>query len=294
MLSYSRPIKRCRPLLGTFVHIRVHGLAPERAHAAIDAAFAEIATIHGLMSFHEPDSDVSRLSREAHERPVAVDFRTYEVLLRSRALSDASDGAFDITVASALVARGVLPRPKGAPEPAAGAGWRDIALLGEGGVRFKKPLWLDLGGIAKGYAVDRAIEALRSFAPTQACVNAGGDLRVIGPNAERIHLAPDRCESGQAAVIDLEEAALASSCGKMLGRRSGRTSNACHVNTLRGRAVHRPQFVSVVAPRCIDADALTKVVMARGVCSSPLLAKLGARAFVHGAENSWYQIPESV
>lgn len=292
MLSYSRPIERCRPLLGTFVRIRVEGLAPERAHAAIDAAFAEITVIHRLMSFHEVESDVSRLNREAYLKSVVVDFRTHEVLARAVGISSHGDGAFDITVAPELVARGQLPVPE-APAPDATAMWRDIVLLDGTQVRHLKPLWIDLGGIAKGYAVDRATAILWAFSPTQASVNAGGDLCIMGPDSERIRLAPDHCESDAAAMMDLENGSLASSCGQMAGRRLGRCPTGCHVDTRHGRALHAHQFVSVVAPRCMDADALTKIVMAKGACSAPLLAKYGARALVHDAKFGWRTIPRA-
>ena len=84
-------------------------------------------------------------------------------------------------MAPALVARGHLPRPAKAPEPDGAASWRDIRLLPENRIRFRRPLWIDLGGIAKGHAVDRAVEEALRFAPFQVSVNAGGDLRVAGP-----------------------------------------------------------------------------------------------------------------
>lgn len=124
MLSCSPPIERCRPLLGTFVRIRVHGLAAQAARIAINAAFAEVAAVHQLMSFHEPDSDVSCLNREAASRPVAVDERTFEVLACAQEVSRASSGAFDITVAPELVRSGALPAPR-APAPEPEATWRD-------------------------------------------------------------------------------------------------------------------------------------------------------------------------
>lgn len=290
MLSYSRPIERCRPLLGTFVRIRVQGLAPERAHAAIDAAFEEISTIHRLMSFHEPDSDVSRLNREAYSKAVVIDARTHEVLARASNVSFHSDGVFDVTVGAALVTRNVLPTQPGAPGPDKMASWRDIDLKSGNRVQFLKPLWIDLGGIAKGHAVDRAIAILANWSPTQASVNAGGDLRIFGPDSEQIRLAPTHCESEMAAMVELENGSLASSCGQMAGRYL-RQRNTPHVDMYHGRALHAPQFVSVVAPSCVNADALTKVVMAKGACAAPVLAKYGARALVHDAQSGWRQIP---
>ena len=211
MPSCSQVIERAKPLLGTRVAVRVHGLAQETAHSAIDAAFAEIARIHALMSFQEHESDVSRLNRQAHLERVVIDQRTYEVLEQAQTIATASDGAFDITVAPHLVARALLPQPYGACAPDPTAIWRDISLLLDHRVYFRRPLWIDLGGIAKGYAVDRAMKILLAFSPTQACVNAGGDLRVVGCDCERVQLRTDHHDPEAVPVVEICNGSLASS-----------------------------------------------------------------------------------
>ena len=260
--------------------MRVHGLPPACARAAIDAGFAAVRTVHETMSFHEADSDVSRLNREAYRNPVAVSDPTYAVIARACAISALTEGAFDITVAPLLVARGLLPCPARAPDPDGCATWRDIELLPANHIRFRRRLWIDLGGIAKGYAVDRAMDALQGFAPKQACVNAGGDLRIAGPDAERVRLDADRGNDETVPVIALANGSLASSEGRPAGP---------HIDP-RYRAAETRQFVSVAAPRCIDADALTKVVMARGACSARSLAIFSAHAVVHDAAFGWREI----
>ena len=277
----SPDISRAKPLLGTTVCVRVHGLEPAHAQAAIDAAFDAVAQVHDAMSFHEPDSDISRLNRDAQTRPIAVSAQTYDVIAHACTISALTDGVFDIAVAPALVARGRLPRPTHAPEPDASASWRDIELLPEHHIRFLRPLWIDLGGIAKGYAVDRAIEALQAFAPIQACVNAGGDLRLAGPEIECVRLAAEDCDSDTVPIVELRNGSLASSVS---------TEDGPHIHVRRGRAGTHRQFVSVTAPRCIDADALTKLVIARGACSTKSLAAFAANAVVHDAAFGWREI----
>lgn len=287
MSSFSRT-ERAKPLLGTVVRIRVCGLDGENARAAFDAAFAEIAAIHTLMSFHEDKSDVARLNHEAHCWPIEVDWRTYEVLTHACAISAATEGTFDISVASTLVARGLLPPSQTACEPDETATWRDIELLRDFQIRFRKPLWIDLGGIAKGYAVDRAIEILRGFRPEQAVVNAGGDLRVTGAKTERIRLGSDMFDAEIVPVMEIRDGSLASSCGAIGGRGSGKSGP--HIDPSRANSRRPMQFISVAAPRCMDADALTKVVMARGACAAKALAKFNAQAVVHDAQFGWRQI----
>jgi thiamine biosynthesis lipoprotein len=277
----SSGIERAKPFLGTTVSVRVHGLAPAVAHAAIGAAFAAVCGVHEAMSFHESDSEVSRLNRDAHRTPVAVSDATYAVIAHALTMSALTDGIFDITVAPLLVARRHLPRPAHAPAPDGAANWRDIQLLPGNRVRFCRPLWVDLGGIAKGYAVDRAMAIVRSFAPAQAAVNAGGDLRLAGPKAEGVRLACEEACEDFVPVIELKQGSLASSAG---------TPHGPHIDPHRRRR-ERSQFVSVTAPRCVDADALTKVVMASGASSARTLAAFGARAIVHDAEG-WHEIGE--
>lgn len=276
----SPGIERVRPLLGTTVSLRVHGLAPMRAHAAIDAGFDAVAEVHAAMSFHDGDSEVSRLNRDAHKAPVSVSDATYAVIAHALAMSALTEGAFDITVAPILVARGHLPCPAHAPDPDGAAIWRDIELLPDNRIRFRRPLWIDLGGIAKGYAVDQAMAALKSHRPVQASVNAGGDLRIAGPDTERVRLAAEDCSDEIVPVIELKDGSLASSLGADRGP---------HIDPRRRDRVSR-QFVSVAAPHCMDADALTKVVMARGTCSARALAAFGASAVVHDTTDGWREI----
>ena len=281
MPSPSQTVERAKPLLGTRVAVRVNGLSAEAAHKAIDAAFAEIATVHALMSFHETASDVSRLNRQAHLEPVLVDERTYEVLRRAQTVSAASDGIFDITVAPHLVSRTLLPQPEDASTPDGNADWRDIALLPGNRVFFGRPLWIDLGGIAKGYAVDRAAEILLAFAPSQIFVNAGGDLRVAGCEDERVALDTGHDDRNAVPVVVISNGSVASSNGR------------AHIDTRNGAGCSARRFVSVMAPSCTDADALTKIVMARGADSAPSLSRFGAWAVLYEEDSGWQKIAGS-
>lgn len=256
------------------------------AHRRIDLGFAAIAAIHRLMSFHESASDVSRLNRGAAARAVRVHPDTLAVLRRALEIAAASDGAFDPTVGGALVAWGYLPRPDTGTPPDRRASWRDIELLAGGRVRFHRPLWIDLGGIAKGYAVDRAMALAGRGARVQCCVNAGGDLRVRGPRAERVLLrvAP---HGGMVPVVEIENASLASSSGREHRKRRGAVLVGPHVDRRRGRAMGTRSFVSVIAPACIDADALTKVVLALGRRSDAVLRRFGATAYLHDGRHGW-------
>jgi thiamine biosynthesis lipoprotein len=264
-------------MLGTLVAIRVYDLPEADAHRAVDAAFDEIAATQQAMSFHDPDSDVSRLNREAYCQPVRVGPHTRLVLR----LAEATDGAFDITTAAELVEWGLLPRPESFLPPDPQASWRDILICSNGEVSFRCPLWVDLGGIAKGYAIDRAVACLSRHGVRRCCINAGGDLRVVGPSPERIRLRVGQGPTSFAAVVELENGSLASSGDHLAD------ATPIHVDGINRRPVGRGAFACVVAESCAVADALTKPILALGEHCDALLRHLGATAHLIHANGDW-------
>ena len=278
--------RRARPLLGTFVEVIAGGACRDRLNGSIEKAFAAVAEVHRLMSFHESGSDVSRLNRSALFGPLEVDPQTFEVLEWSRCFAEASEGCFDITVAAQLVDWRLLPRPVSAYVPDRQGSWRDVELLPDSTVRFRRPIWIDLGGIAKGYAVDRAIDCLRAAGIPRGCVNAGGDLRVLGREAARVQLEPRHKGERCLPVLAVANGSVASSGG---GRRHLGAAGP-HVHGIARRAVGGHAFVSVVADRCVVADALTKVVLTQGPRSEAVLRRYGARAHVRTARHEWCTI----
>jgi FAD:protein FMN transferase len=288
--SSSADVRRCRPLLGTFVEVAASHASAADAHRAVDAAFDEIAQVHRRMSFHDPDSDVSRLNREAFDHPVSVHPTTFEVLRWTRLIAEGSDGCFDVTVAGELVRRGMLPRPRSPHEPGAEGSWRDVELLDGDRVRFHRPIWVDLGGIAKGYAVDRAIERLASLGATQGCVNAGGDLRVKGPATEQVRLRPTAAPGQPAAVVGLANGSLASSGSGMGEWRDSERWPGLHIHGARRHRVGSRTFVCVMADRCVIADALTKVVLGTRNRGAAILRQYGATAHVYTTRSGWHTV----
>ncbi|HLH11010.1 MAG TPA: FAD:protein FMN transferase [Methylovirgula sp.] len=280
-------LRRARPLLGTIVSIRIDGLKEDEANRVAERGFAEIAGIHALMSFHEFESDVSRLNREANTTAIAVDRRTFEVIRTAIEIADASGGVFDPTIAPDLVARGFLPIPEHAPAADPAAKWRDIELTAPDRVRFHKPLWIDLGGIAKGYAVDRAIEAMQLDPDVQCCVNAGGDLAVRGPRAERVLVRTDRSEGTWVPAIEIENGSLASSSGRAQSHVDNQVRVGPHVDGSNHCSVGLTSFAAVAAEHCTIADALTKVVLAREGDAAPVLQRFGATAYLQDAHGNW-------
>jgi thiamine biosynthesis lipoprotein len=274
-------MRRARPLLGTFVEIAVAGAPPAEMEAAVEAAFGAVATVHRLMSFHDEASDIGRLNRGAFDHPVAVHPWTFEVLDIALDFHRRSAGVFDIGVAPALQALGLLPRrdDETSLPPAVANGGDAIALLCDGSVRFRhRGVRIDLGGIAKGYAVDRAVEVLGRCGIGEGVVNAGGDLAVFGPHPHAIHIRDPRQPQRPMCEVGLRAAALASSAGRFDPLSSGEPAGSAVIDPRTGTPVHGVVGATVRAPACVVADALTKVVMAAGEGAGALLESCGASA----------------
>jgi thiamine biosynthesis lipoprotein len=158
-------------------------------------------------------------------------------------------------------------------------------LLPENQVRFAgHGVRIDLGGIAKGFAVDCAIEALRRHGVTDGLVNAGGDLAAFGPRSHAIDIRDPRHPDRALCRVDLSNAALASSAGQFDPLRSGQASSSAVIDPVTGRPSHAIHGATVCAPRGVIADALTKVVMNAGEGAAALLEHYGASALFVSAQ----------
>lgn len=238
-----------QPLLGTYVDVWARAPHPQ---AALDAAFASVHQAQKCWSFHDAGSQLSLLNATPQQK-VRLDSPTLRLLRAARALMRESGGAFDCTVGGMLVEQGVLP---GHPGPAAmPRGLADDIEIGPGWALLRRPVRITLDGIAKGYAVDLAVRALRLGGATAGWVNAGGDMRVFGDVALPVQR---REMDGQLSSLGaLRNAALASS----------RSAPCPHPDdeSFPGRIVGAPGRVpapgvwSVLARSAWRADALTKV-----------------------------------
>jgi thiamine biosynthesis lipoprotein len=271
-------MRRARALLGTFVEIEADGLTAPALERAVNAAFAAIERVHRLMSFHDALSDVARLNRHGPFESVTVDRWTAKVLRSARMLFDATGGLFDCAVGYELMQRGLLPSE--ALAHAESGSFSAVVDLGEDRFRFTAPIAIDLGGIAKGFAVDRAIAILRAHGVRQAVVNAGGDMRVIGPAPQTVHI---RCPGEDGRLLRaglLRNAAIATSAAPATIARGAVTGFGAEA---------QDRAFSVVAPTCLVADALTKVLVQLGDPAAPCFAAWGAIAFITQAATAHEQ-----
>jgi len=274
-------IRRARPWLGTLVEITVSGDGDAAdLLRAVDAAFAVIAGVQAHMSVHDPASELSRLNRRAHLEAVTVGNELQTVLLAALQFAAGSDGAFDPVVGGRLTQLGLLPPTGVETEPS--ATWRDITLSIDGQVRFACPLRLDFGGIAKGYAVDCAIDSLRAHGVTQALVNAGGDLRALGATAQTIALRDPRYPGYGTHRLELRDRAVATSATYY----AADPSQSTLIEPRTGTSLANGDSVTIVASTCMTADALTKVALfADADCLHRLLQVHDARLLVQAVSH---------
>lgn len=267
-------IKRMRPLLGTFVEIGIHvDNLPEHT---INAAFDAITEVQTLMSFHDQNSDLSKLN-QAGGKELTLHPHSIRVLRLARAMTFASDGLFNCTVGGALVRLGVLPNHGVSSMLDCGAA-DDIELHGTK-ARLRRMVQVTLDGIAKGYAVDCAIRAMKRNGALAGWVNAGGDLRVFG----KVILPVQRRElDGSFSELGgLQEAAIATTCV----RSSHDVSFPAWI--VADSRIPESGVWSVMARHAWRADALTKVAcLAHPAQRNLLIERLGGRLIIPSMEMS--------
>lgn len=261
-------ITRCRPLLGTFAEITV----PEGHETAVNNAFSAIAHVHARMSFHQDDSDLALLRMASTGDVVLLDAETIEVLRLALDLHRDSEGLFDVTVGATLVRTGFLPR-SGIGRLADYCGTSaDLTIVDGRHVRVGRRVLVDLGGIAKGHAVDLAVDALQRMGVPEGLVNAGGDLRAFGDRDWPVALRD--ADDISRLSVPARNCAIASSANFGNRRRHRGLSHSPHIGW-QGKAVLCDDRITVVAHSCAIADAMTKIAMADMQLAQRLLTNYG-------------------
>lgn len=277
MLLPTEILRRCRPGFETLVEITVTGSSRDTLASALTDAFRRIQHVYRSVNFFDPQSELSLLHRTAWHKPVPVSRLCYAIIGRALQLARTFPGSFDPTVATKVTPRSKLlalglERP---PDPA--ASWKDILLLPRRRIVFLRPLLLDLGGIAKGYAVDAAIRCLR-LRVSGALVNAGGDLRCFGSCCWPVLVRDPRRPIRLGLVLQVSNTALATSAYPARCRYPDHhlSRGLWHPET--EKAYRGNESVTVLAPRCWIADGLTKVFLLGNAQARALACQWQAKA----------------
>lgn len=258
--------------MGTTYTVVLYGDNRDRLEMAAEAAFEEARRLDRLLSHYRPSSELSEVNRVAGQRPVKVTPELFNLLAASLEYHRASEGTFDITVGPLMKiwgffkGSGHLPTKAEIARALQNTGSRHLALdAANRTVRFLRPgLALDLGGIGKGYAVDRMVETLRENGISQALVSAGGSsIYGLGSPAAEAGGWPVKIRDPLNSSRTVEELRLLNASLSTSGTyekffvSEGRTYS--HIMDPRtGYPAQGTLAVSVVAPKTIDSEAWTK------------------------------------
>ncbi|MBU3612898.1 FAD:protein FMN transferase [Polynucleobacter sp. MG-27-Goln-C1] len=264
---------RCKPLLGTFVEISTED--GEHSLHAIEMAFTAIEQVQSLMGFHDPESELSQINARSHLEPIRIHSWTAEVLAIAKEIHIESQGIFNCGVGHRLVEAGLLPRHINLNDHSFG-GIEDLRFIEPNLVQSKPPLCLDLGGIAKGYAVDKAVEALQATGVVSGSVNAGGDMRVFGDKAQDIQVRNPSKPLELIQIGSMRAGSIATS--SLYFAKRDTDAKSYMVNPLNHEHIEFSESYSVIANECVYADALTKVVSISGNTQHPCLSHFSAQA----------------
>ncbi|HPO70603.1 MAG TPA: FAD:protein FMN transferase [Anaerohalosphaeraceae bacterium] len=266
-----------RMTMGTIARIVVVTERPSDGLKAIEAAFEKIYDIEKRMSDYDPNSLLSKVNREAFESPVEVDAELFEVLAAAVEYSRLSEGAFDITVGPVVQiwrqarVTGAAPAPQQLEAAKERVGYGNLILDAQNRtVRFtKEGMFLDLGGIAKGYAVDKAVEILQKAGLRGGMVDIGGNIRCFGTPADGaphwlIGLQDPASDKNILAKLKLDNRAVATSGDY---RRFSIIAGQKHSHIIDPTTADSAQTLSsvtIIAPTAMQADALSTAVSVLG------------------------------
>ena len=266
-------LRREEAIMGTAISVELWADDARSGEAACSAVMDEMHRIDRAMSPHKPGSELSRINREAAQRAVPLSDEMYALLARALGFSRLSDGAFDISYAAVghLYDYRQRMRPDEATLRAARelVGWQGLQLDPQAHtLRFGRPgMRIDLGGFAKGHAVDRAALLLRQRGIAHAMVSAGGDSRVIGDRRGRpwsVAIRDPRRAGEVVAVLPLEDVSISTSGD--YERYFDEAGERHHhlIDPATGRSPHGVHSVTILAPDGLSSEALSKIVFVQG------------------------------
>lgn len=261
-------------IMGTAISVELWHADADQGRALIRRVMDEMHRIDDLMSTYKPDSELSRVNARAAAQPVTVSNELLTLIERALEFSEITHGAFDITYASAGqyydYRKGRKPDSKQLAEVLPAINYHNVRLNPEHStVLFLQPgVRIDLGGIAKGHAVDRSITMLLAAGVSNALISAGGDTRVIGSHWDhpwKIGIRDPRDGDGIVSMIPLEDAAISTSGDyeRFFEENGVRYHHILNPGT--GDSPREVHSTSIIGSNATDTDALSTSVFVMGV-----------------------------
>lgn len=260
-------------IMGTAVRVELWHEDATAARAAMGAVMDEMNRIDRTMSPFRPDSELSHINREAAQKPVPISKEMFNLITRSIEFSKFSGGAFDITFLSVGYLydyRGhVKPTDEQIARALPGINYRHLLLDAKAQtIHYARPgVRIDLGGIAKGYAVDNCIAILKGRGITNAIVTAGGDSRLLGDKRGRpwnVGIRDPRRRDEVVAVLPLADVAISTSGDYERFFEEDGVRHHHIINPRTGKSASGVRSVTVIGPDGITTEGLTKSVFVKG------------------------------
>ncbi len=278
--------------------VHLAGAAPRQMREAAQAAIDEVRRIEHKYSRYRADSVVSQINASAgSDALLEVDDETAHLLGFAAQLFEASGGLFDIT--SGVLRRAWNFRSGGVPSPEAVSavlglvGWQRVVWTGHTLTLPNPGMEIDFGGFGKEYAADRAHAVLAEHGARHGYVNLGGDIRVLGAQPDgspwRIGIQHPRAADRLIASLEVSEGALATSGDyERFFEQGGR--RYCHILDPRsGWPVDTWQSISVFAPVCLAAGAMSTIAMLKREAALEFLREQGAAFLAIDAQGQRFQ-----
>ena len=261
-------------VMGTEARVRLWHQDKRRGKKALDAVVAEMHRIDSTMSSYKQDSLLSKVNRLAGEKAVIITTELFEIIAQSFEISKMTHGAFDISYSSV----GYLYDYRKKQQPNANQIKSKLALINyqqirlnqkDHSIRFMQAgMRIDLGGIAKGLAVDNAIKILKQFGVKEALVTAGGDTYALGDNGGKlwkVGIKHPRAKSEIVTLLPVENEAVSTSGDYERFFLDGATRVHHIINPKTGSSANEVQSVTIIAGNSTLADALSTSVFVLGV-----------------------------
>ncbi len=272
--AFAQWYEQSREMMGTRIHIELWSENAADAEQTMMLGMDEIERIDKLMNPLNEHSELYRINQLATDKPIKISKELYWIINKSLYFSQISHGAFDISFSSAGryydYRAGLAPSPEQLEKLKGSINYHAIKLDQANSTVFlaQSGMHLDLGGIAKGYAVDRAVSLLEKRAVSSAIVTAGGDSRIIGGRGDRpwyIGIKHPRKDQGHAVMLPLVDTAISTSGDyeRYFIEDGVRYHHILSPKT--AASVSHVQSVSVLATKAVDSDALSTTVFILGV-----------------------------
>jgi thiamine biosynthesis lipoprotein len=267
-------VQREEAIMGTAIKVELWAEDRRVGDAAAAAVMDEMHRIDRAMSPHKAGSELCRINRDGARGPVAVTDEMFGLLQRAQAFSQRTGGAFDITYAAVGRLYDYRNRIRPSQEALDSArqcvGWQGLLLdPAERTVRFAKDgMRIDLGGFAKGHAVDRAADLLARRGVRHAWVSAGGDSRVLGDRRGRpwtVAIGDPRRAGEVVAVLPLEDTSISTSGDYERFFDDGPERVHHLIDPATGASPRGVQSVSILSADGLTCEALSKAVFVLGV-----------------------------